>query len=70
MSKSMTLQEKIKFLRKSIRMSQREFGLEINRSPNMISDYEAGEKLPPYDVLMAIDGVAKKYKIKVQILRD
>ena len=65
----MTLQEKIKFIRKSIRMSQREFALEINRSQNMISDYEAGEKFPPYDVLMAIDAVAKKYKIKVQILR-
>ena len=65
----MNLQEKIKFLRKSIRMSQRELAEELGLSQNIVSCYERGTRKPSYDVLMGIDMLAKKYKVKVQILR-
>lgn len=66
----MNLQEKIKFLRESIRMSQREFGEELGLSQMIVSCYERGTRKPSYDVLMTIDAMAKKYKVKVQILRN
>ncbi len=66
----MNLQEKIKHLRESIRMSQRELGEELGLSQNIVSCYERGTRKPSYDVLMSIDALAKKYKVKIQLLRN
>lgn len=64
----MTLEEKIRLIRKSIRMSQEEFAKEIGCSQVMISAYERGKKRPSYDALILIDKTAKKYKVKVKLL--
>lgn len=64
----MTLEEKIKLIRKSIRMSQREFAQEIGVSQTMVSAYEFGSKRPSYEKLIMIDQMAKKYKVKVKLI--
>lgn len=62
------LGEKIKLIRKTIRMSQREFAKELGCAQSLISSYEANLKKPSYDLLVALDAIAKKYKVKVKLL--
>jgi len=64
----MTLEEKIRLIRSSLRMSQREFAKEIGCSQVMISSYERGIKRPSYETLILIDQTAKKFKVKVKLL--
>ena len=64
----MTLEEKIRLIRETIRMSQKEFGQEIGASQGIISAYESGSKRPSYEKLMLIDQIAKKYKVKVKLI--
>lgn len=64
----MNLGDKIKLIRKTIRMSQREFSKELRCSQPLISAYELGTKKPSYDLLVALGEVAKKYKVKVKLL--
>lgn len=63
----MKLEEKIKFLRKALRMSQEEFAKEIGKTQTIISAYELGQKRPSYKTLLLLIGMAKKYKIKVNL---
>lgn len=64
----MTLEEKIKLIRETIRMSQREFAHEIGCSQGVISAYETGRKRPSYENLILIDQIAKKHKVKVKLI--
>jgi transcriptional regulator with XRE-family HTH domain len=64
----MELSEKIKLIRKTLRMSQKEFASEINCSQSIISAYELGIKKPSYDILIVLGVLIKKYKIKVSLL--
>lgn len=62
------LGEKIRLIRKTIRMSQREFAQEVGCAQSLISSYEANTKKPSYDLLVILDSIAKKYKVKVKLL--
>ncbi len=64
----MTLGENIKSIRTKLKMSQREFAKEIGCAQSLISSYELGTKKPSYNLLVALDSLAKKYKVKVRLL--
>lgn len=64
----MSLGEKIKFIRLTIRMSQKEFASEIGCAQSLISSYEAGSKKPSYDLLVKLDEIAKKFKVKIKLI--
>lgn len=64
----MTFEESIKFMRKTLRMSQREFAKEIGCSQTLISSFEIGIKKPCYDNLKKLSDFAKKHKIKITLL--
>ncbi len=64
----MTLEESIKYIRKAVNMSQREFAQEIECSQTAISSFELGIKKPSYELLKRISEFAKKRKVKISLL--
>lgn len=64
----MMLCEKIKLIRELAKLSQREFAQEIGCAQSLISAYERGLKKPSYDLLVILDGLAKKYKTRIKLL--
>lgn len=64
----MTLEESIKHIRTTVKMSQREFAREIECSQTAISSFELGIKKPSYALLKRISEFAKKKKVKISLL--
>ena len=60
-----TFSSRIKELRNSLKMTQSDFASSINSSQNALSGYENGDRIPSYDVLVAI---VSKYNISLDWL--
>lgn len=58
------LGENVKKLRKELRFSQRELGIELDCGQAMVSAMEREQKMPSYPLLERLRQITKKYKVK------
>lgn len=61
----MIISQRIKKLRKSLHISQAEFGKRINVAKSTISCYETGKRNPPIEIIQAI---SDEYQVNVNYI--
>jgi len=53
----------VRTVRKCLKLTQKEFALEINSTRENVAKYETANSMPPGDVLLRIHGKMKKVKL-------
>ena len=61
------MEERIKELRKALGLTQNDFGSRLGLSPNTVTNYETGRRVPSNQVFI---GICREFNVREEWLRD